>query len=158
VNLAHRVINPITMIDLITLSKQEKNIVPKYSFYVGPGNNCKLIRAIMRRRPWWFECGDAKEANFIWTQIKIKSIFEMQDEKQHKLHGNLKSSRSQVLDNSESSIKEEISTVNLEEKLITKLEKLTQSEVIIPSNRGNLKEHIFKPPFLCSQTAKVLLP
>lgn len=83
------------MIDLMSLSKQEKNIVPKYAFYVGPGNNCKLIRAIMRRRPWWYECGDINEADFVWTQIKVKSIFEIQDDKKHNVDEVIKSSRSE---------------------------------------------------------------
>ena len=85
------------MIDLLSLSKQEKNTVSKYAFYVGPGNNCKLIRAIMRRRPWWFECGDVKDADFVWTQIKIKNIFEIQDYSKHKIDDNIKSSRSEKI-------------------------------------------------------------
>ena len=81
----------------MSLSKQEKNTVSKYAFYVGPGNNCKLIRAIMRRRPWWFECGDAEEADFVWTQIKIKSIYEIQDENKHTIDPKVKSSRSEKI-------------------------------------------------------------
>lgn len=95
--MAHRTIKDVNMIDLLSLSKQEKNTVPKYAFYVGPGNNCKLIRAIMRRRPWWFECGDAKEADFVWTQIKVKNIFEFQDDSKHKIGDNIKCLRSEEI-------------------------------------------------------------
>ncbi len=68
----------------------------------------------MRRRPWWFECGDVKDADFVWTQIKIKNIFEIQDDSKHKIDDNIKSSRSEKIVLSQSSIKIENPASNLE--------------------------------------------
>lgn len=50
----------------------------KVKIYIGPGNNSNLIKGIMRRRPWWTLTNDAKEATFVWTQIKVQSLFGMQ--------------------------------------------------------------------------------
>jgi hypothetical protein len=53
VNLAHRVYDPVTVLESYSLSKQEKNSIARYSYYVGPGNNSMLVRSLMKRRIWW---------------------------------------------------------------------------------------------------------
>lgn len=50
----------------------------KYKFFVGRGNNCRLIRALMKRRFWWVETDDPKEANFAWTQLKLNNFYQYQ--------------------------------------------------------------------------------
>lgn len=76
--MAHKIFDPIVMIDSLMPTKTEKIVPQKYQYYIGHGNNCKLIRALMKRRPWWVECSDAKEAHFAWTQIKIAGVFASQ--------------------------------------------------------------------------------
>lgn len=46
--------------------------------YIGPGNNGNLIRSLMKKRFWFVECSSPKEANFVWTQIKIEAVFQRQ--------------------------------------------------------------------------------
>ena len=43
--------------------------------YIGPGNNGNLIRSLMKKRFWFVECSNAKDANFAWTQIKVEAVF-----------------------------------------------------------------------------------
>ncbi len=50
----------------------------KYKFYVGKGNNSLLIKSLMKRRFWWTLEEDPKKANFVWTQLKITSLYEYQ--------------------------------------------------------------------------------
>lgn len=45
-----------------------------YKYYLGKGNNSKLIRKLMSSRPWWTEAESIDEANFIWTQWKNKEF------------------------------------------------------------------------------------
>lgn len=47
-------------------------------FYVGRGNNSNLIKSLMKKRFWFEETTKAKEANFVWTQIKFETIFNCQ--------------------------------------------------------------------------------
>jgi hypothetical protein len=76
--MAHRVFDPILLTDPSAASKTEKVVLPKYNYYIGPGNNCRLIRALMKRRPWWTECCDLKDAQFVWTQIKVADVLASQ--------------------------------------------------------------------------------
>lgn len=46
--------------------------------YIGPGNNSNLIRSLMKKRFWFVEVTQAKDANFVWTQIKIDNMFSNQ--------------------------------------------------------------------------------
>lgn len=78
VNLAHRVFDPLIVIDPMQSQKSEKTITSKYHYYIGPGNNSKLIRALMKRRPWWSECQDCNEADFSWTQLKVPGLYAKQ--------------------------------------------------------------------------------
>lgn len=47
---------------------KEYQVVWKY--YVGKGNNCNLVRELMKRRYWFEETKCMGEAQFVWTQIK----------------------------------------------------------------------------------------
>lgn len=49
-----------------------------YRYYVGPGNNSKLIEKCLSSRWWWSGVSEneANEANFIWTQWKTQEYIE----------------------------------------------------------------------------------
>lgn len=44
-------------------------------YFVGKGNNSKLIKNIMAKRWWWSLDSKEDNSNFIWTQLKIYSIY-----------------------------------------------------------------------------------
>jgi hypothetical protein len=47
----------------------------KIKFFVGSGNNSNLIKGLMKRRPWFQLTDKMQDAQFVWTQIKVSSIF-----------------------------------------------------------------------------------
>jgi len=49
-----------------------------YKYYIGKGNNSRLIRKIMAKRPWWVEDSKQENAHFIWTQLKIYDVYKNQ--------------------------------------------------------------------------------
>lgn len=61
---------------------------PKY--YVGFGNNGFIIQSIMKKRGWWQE-GTREESHFVWTQLKVNSIYPRQ-RVSHYTHSNFDSS------------------------------------------------------------------
>jgi len=51
----------------------------KYRALIGPGNNCLLVRGLIKRRFWWILTEDrSADTNFVWTQIKVKDVFRRQ--------------------------------------------------------------------------------
>lgn len=50
----------------------------KFKYFVGAGNNSNLIKGLMRRRPWFQITEKPQDSHFVWTQIKITSIFTLQ--------------------------------------------------------------------------------
>jgi hypothetical protein len=46
-----------------------------YKAYIGPGNNSNLVKGILKRRFWWTIVDKPEDTNFVWTQLKINSIF-----------------------------------------------------------------------------------
>jgi hypothetical protein len=50
----------------------------KFKYFVGAGNNSNLIKGLMRRRPWFQLTDKPQDANFVWTQIKMPSVFSAQ--------------------------------------------------------------------------------
>lgn len=49
--------------------------------YVGRGNNCQLIRALLKRRFWWtFVEKLTDDVNLVWTQLKVTDFYEKQQE------------------------------------------------------------------------------
>jgi hypothetical protein len=54
VNLAHRVFDPLKIIDAATM-KNEKISINRPTYYIGRGNNSALVRSLMKRRIWWDE-------------------------------------------------------------------------------------------------------
>lgn len=48
----------------------------KYKYYIGSGNNCNLIRSLLRKRGWWSEVDHMNKANFVWTQLKIPAVLD----------------------------------------------------------------------------------
>jgi hypothetical protein len=85
VNLAHRVFDPLVILDG-TVIRLEKTPIFRPTYYVGPGNNAMLVRSLMKRRIWWEEVADYRTANFVWTQLKIPSIYEGQKTAQGKTY------------------------------------------------------------------------
>ena len=47
-----------------------------YKAYVGGGNNSLMIKSIIKRRFWWSIADKAEGSNFVWTQLKVNSIFK----------------------------------------------------------------------------------
>jgi hypothetical protein len=47
-------------------------------YFVGVGNNSNLIRSLMKKRFWFEEVSSDREANFVWTQIKLPHLYEKQ--------------------------------------------------------------------------------
>lgn len=74
--------NPLTIVEGTTLSKQEKNSIGRFYYFVGQGNNAMLIRSLMKRRIWWSETKNIGEAHFVWTQLKVQDIIEAQPTQQ----------------------------------------------------------------------------
>ena len=47
--------------------------------FVGYGNNCNMIKGLIKRRFWWTISEEyTPDCLFIWTQIKINKIYERQ--------------------------------------------------------------------------------
>lgn len=74
VNFCHRVFDSLALKDDPEMFKSEN----KYKFYIGPGNNSMLVKSLMKRRFWWVQVDDPKQANFVWTQLKINVYFQYQ--------------------------------------------------------------------------------
>ena len=50
----------------------------KVKVHVGRGNNGKLIKGLLKRRPWTVLVDKVQEAHFVWTQLKVNTFFGMQ--------------------------------------------------------------------------------
>jgi hypothetical protein len=48
----------------------------KYYYYIGQGNNCNLIRSLMRKRGWWTEVDSVSKAHFVWTQLRVTAVLD----------------------------------------------------------------------------------
>lgn len=49
--------------------------------YVGRGNNCQLIRGLLKRRFWWtFVDKLTDDVNFVWTQLKVPEFYDRQQQ------------------------------------------------------------------------------
>ena len=46
----------------------------QYKYFVGKGNNSRLIRRLMAARGWWVEAQSIEEAHFAWTQWKDRKL------------------------------------------------------------------------------------
>ena len=49
-----------------------------YKAFIGKGNNSNLIRNILRRRFWWNIVDRNEGCNFVWTQLKVPTLFKTQ--------------------------------------------------------------------------------
>ena len=49
--------------------------------FIGKGNNGGLIRGLVKRRIWFSITDRLEDANFVWTQLKIISYFDLQQKK-----------------------------------------------------------------------------
>jgi hypothetical protein len=46
-----------------------------YKAYIGSGNNSIMVKSILKRRFWWTITDKPEGSNFVWTQLKVNSIF-----------------------------------------------------------------------------------
>mgnify|MGYP000876432957 CR=1 FL=1 len=48
----------------------------RYKVYVGPGNNCLLIKSLLKRREWLQVVDNISEEGiqFYWTQNKVHEV------------------------------------------------------------------------------------
>lgn len=74
INLAHGRYDSLDLKEEFNCHKNDN----KYRAYIGRGNNSLLIKSLLKRRYWWTIEDDHKTANFIWTQLKINSVFDRQ--------------------------------------------------------------------------------
>jgi hypothetical protein len=72
-NLAHRKFDHLTLKEAGTFKNEDK-----YKYYMGRGNNSLLVKSLMKRRFWWTQEDDYKQANFVWTQLKINNYYQFQ--------------------------------------------------------------------------------
>ncbi|OMJ67729.1 hypothetical protein SteCoe_35034 [Stentor coeruleus] len=49
----------------------------QFKYYVGKGNNGSLVNHILKSRFWWTRTDCIEEANFVWTQLKNKTILDL---------------------------------------------------------------------------------
>ena len=47
-----------------------------YKAFIGSGNNCTLIRSVLKRRFWWNITDKMESCQFVWTQLKVNSIYK----------------------------------------------------------------------------------
>lgn len=53
--------------------------IRKLKAFVGYGNNCNMIKGLLKRRFWWTIAEDmAEDCAFVWTQIKIQGVYDRQ--------------------------------------------------------------------------------
>jgi hypothetical protein len=68
---------------LYACAREEDKVV---KCFVGFGNNAALIKGILRRRFWLMTTDKVEEAQFVWTQLKVASIFKGQKKSGSKIH------------------------------------------------------------------------
>ena len=57
----------------------EVELKKPYKVYVGNGNNSSLIKILMKRKFWWVLVDKiTNDVNFVWTQLKVASVFANQ--------------------------------------------------------------------------------
>jgi hypothetical protein len=63
--------------------KLPPNSFKKLKAFVGFGNNCNMIKGLLKRRFWWSISEEmADECLFVWTQIKMNKIYQRQERAQ----------------------------------------------------------------------------
>lgn len=64
--------------DWIADPNNNKTLSNFYKCFVGKGNNSMLIRTLFKSRFWWLlhEKEDFDKVNFIWTQLRKKTLME----------------------------------------------------------------------------------
>ena len=48
----------------------------QYKYFIGKGNNSKLVSKCFAGRPWWVEVEVREEAHYVWTQWKDKELLK----------------------------------------------------------------------------------
>ena len=64
----------------IDLKNDDINARPKkLKAFVSLGNNGAMVRGLIKRRFWWTLVDErTSDCQFVWTQLKVNEIFEMQ--------------------------------------------------------------------------------
>ena len=60
------------------INSSAKKKLKKFTYFVGSGNNKNLIVSILKKRWWWTESESMSSADFVWTQLKMKSVLKKQ--------------------------------------------------------------------------------
>mmetsp|Transcript_24239 Transcript_24239/g.37371 ORF Transcript_24239/g.37371 Transcript_24239/m.37371 type:complete len:103 (+) Transcript_24239:1493-1801(+) len=65
------------------LKEKEKLLEYTKKYYVGPGNNCQVVKNALKQRYWWTPAHseDFCDANFIWTSWKRDKHIDFLKEK-----------------------------------------------------------------------------
>lgn len=51
----------------------------KLKAYVSYGNNCNMIKGLLRRRFWWNVVEEySEDCLFVWSQLKLNKIYRRQ--------------------------------------------------------------------------------
>ena len=61
------------------LVKSPMDYEHKIKIFIGKGNNSRLVKSITNRRPWYQITEKLEDANVIWTQLKVPSIYSLQE-------------------------------------------------------------------------------
>ena len=61
------------------LVKSPLDYEQKIKIFIGKGNNSRLIKSIVNRRLWYQITDKIEDANVIWTQLKVPSIYGLQN-------------------------------------------------------------------------------
>ena len=67
----------VSLLHLSNVISVSSNFEGYFTYFIGPGNNDILIRKIMKRKKGWVKIPYPHTANFIWTQVKKSSIFDL---------------------------------------------------------------------------------
>jgi len=65
------------------IREKEKLLEYTKKYYVGPGNNCNVVKNALKQRYWWTPAHheDFNDANFIWTSWKRDKHIDFLKEK-----------------------------------------------------------------------------
>ena len=59
---------------------QQMGFKSKLKVHVGQGNNCNMIKGLMKRRFWWNIVDQySEDCQLVWTQLRIQKIFMNQE-------------------------------------------------------------------------------
>lgn len=63
----------------VIVSNDTQSASKKFVYFVGKGNNHCLVQSLFKSRFWWVEGSSPDSANFLWTQLKKLTFFDLQN-------------------------------------------------------------------------------